>query len=60
MADIIHIAVARDRRDESAEAAWRRFADLSQKSKETLTLEDGLAAGRAYREFLELYARVGK
>jgi hypothetical protein len=57
MAKVISLKVATERRDVTVEQAWDRFAEAMQKSKETLRIEDGIAAGRAYRQFLDVYAR---
>ena len=57
MAKVISLKVATERRDVTVEQAWSRFVEAMQRSKETLRIEDGIAAGRAYRQFLEMYAR---
>ena len=57
MAKVISLKVATERRDVTVEQAWDRFVAAMQHSKETLRIEDGIAAGRAYRQFLEMYAR---
>lgn len=57
MAKVISLKVATERRDVTVEEAWDRFVAAMQRSKETLRIEDGIAAGRAYRQFLEMYAR---
>lgn len=54
---VISLKVATERRDVTVEQAWDRFVSAMQRSKETLRIEDGIAAGRAYRQFLEMYAR---
>lgn len=56
---VVQISVVRERRALSVEAAWQRYVDAMNRSKETLKLEDGIAAAKAYREFVELYARAG-
>lgn len=57
MAKVICLKVATERRDLTVEQAWERYIAAMQKSKETLRIEDGIAAGKAYRQFLDLYAR---
>jgi len=57
MAKVISLKVATERRDVTVEQAWDRFISAMQKSKETLRLEDGIAAGKAYRQFLDVFAR---
>lgn len=55
---IVNISVARERRDTSVESAWQRYVEAMQLSQRTLKLEDAIEAGKAYRAFLELYARA--
>lgn len=57
MAKVISLKVATEQRDVTVEQAWNRYIAAMQKSKETLRIEDGIAAGKAYRLFLDLYAR---
>ena len=58
MSKVVHLRLVEQERKLTAEEAWQRFAALQQRSKETLRFEDGQAAAKAYREFLDLY--VGK
>ncbi len=60
MSTIVHIAAARESRDANVERAWQKWLDLNAKAKASTDIKDGIAAGRAYREFMELFARVGK
>lgn len=55
MGELVYIGIAAEKRDATVEQAWQRFVEAKVRSEQTLTLEDGLAARRAYREFLELY-----
>lgn len=57
MGKVVFIEEAARQRDVSVNEAWDRFVAAMQKSKETLRVEDGIAAGKAYREFVELFAR---
>ena len=57
MGELISLKVATERRDVTVEQAWDRYIAAMQRSKETLRIEDGIAAGKAYRQFLDLYAR---
>lgn len=57
MSKVISFKVATDRRDVTVEQAWERFVTAMQRSKETLRIEDGIAAGKAYRQFLDMYTR---
>jgi hypothetical protein len=52
---VVQLTVVKQQREASQEALWQRFVELSEKSKQTGKLEDGLAAGRAYREFCESF-----
>jgi hypothetical protein len=38
-----------------AEAAWNDYVEATRKAQSTLALDDGIAAGKAYRRFLELF-----
>ena len=58
MGEVVNIKVAAANRSATVERAWERFVDAMQRSKETLKVEDGIEAGKAYREFLELWARA--
>ena len=55
MNKLVSLSAIREVRQASVEAAWQRFVAADRKAKETLQFEDGLAARRAYREFLELF-----
>ncbi len=57
MGKVVFIEEVAKQRDVSVHEAWDRFVAAMQKSKETLRVEDGIAAGRAYRQFVELFAR---
>jgi hypothetical protein len=52
---IVQLTVVKQQREASQETLWQRFADLSELSKRTGKLEDGIAAGKAYREFCESF-----
>lgn len=57
MGKVVFIEEAARQRDVSVNEAWERFVAAMQKSKETLRVEDGIEAGKAYRQFVELFAR---
>jgi hypothetical protein len=38
-----------------ADSLWRAFVAAQERSKTTLALDDGIAAGKAYRAFLEAF-----
>jgi FixJ family two-component response regulator len=52
---IVQLTVVKQQREASQEALWQRFAELSERSKQTLDINDGIAAGKAYREFCESF-----
>lgn len=35
--------------------AWEEYVDATLKAQETLSFDDGMEAGRAYRRFLDLF-----
>jgi len=39
------------------EALWRAFVEAQERSKATLALSDGIAAGKAYAAFLTAFTR---
>lgn len=49
---IVHLTEERDRR---ATAAWDAYVLAKQRADNTLSLTDGLAAGKAWRTFLTLF-----
>lgn len=55
MKNIVQFTVAKQQREASQEALWQRFAELKAKSEQTLDINDGIAAGKAYREFCESF-----
>jgi hypothetical protein len=59
MQKVVQLSLVKHERRLSVEEAWERFVERKNRSKETLVLEDGIAAGKAYREFLEACARSG-
>lgn len=57
VAKLINLSVVRQERRLSEAEAWQRYVDAVERSKATLKLEDGIAAGKAYVAFLEVSAR---
>lgn len=55
MNKVVQLTVIKQQREASQEALWQRFVDLSNRSKETGKLEDGIAAGKAYAEFCQSF-----
>jgi hypothetical protein len=58
MRKVVELSVIKRQRSQSLEAAWERFVAADRLAKTSLQLEDGIAAGKAYREFLELTTRA--
>lgn len=54
-AKLISLADARQDRDISVEAAWDAYIAARAVADETLKLEDGIAAAKAFKRFLELF-----
>ena len=46
-----------ERRDVTAEDAWQTYVRLAAKAQETLRLEDGMAAGKAYAAFVRRFCK---
>lgn len=55
MTKLVQLSIVKQERRLSVEEAWEAFVEADAKAKQTLLLEDGLRARRAYREFLELF-----
>lgn len=53
--ELVSLDGARAARAETVEAKWQQFVEAKLLSEKTLKLEDGIAAGKAYREFCELF-----
>jgi hypothetical protein len=52
---VVTLASARADRQRSIEERWQRFVDAQERSKRTLAIEDGIAAGKAYADFVEMF-----
>lgn len=57
MPEIVHLSVVKEERRLSVEEAWQAFVVAEKRSRETLSIEDGIAAGKAYATFCELFVR---
>lgn len=44
-----------DPREDEASVAFQRYSDAKMRADRTLDFRDGMAAGRAWREFLNLF-----
>lgn len=51
-AEIINL---HEHRDSVIDAKWAAYASAQQRAQKTLRIEDGKAAGRAWREWLNLW-----
>lgn len=57
MSKIIPLKVVHEARRVSVEEAWERFVAAKKRSEETLSIDDGIAAGKAYAAFCHLFMR---
>lgn len=57
MSKVVDLAAARDARAVKVEELWERYIEAAKNAQRTLALEDGIRAGRAYREFLQRFER---
>jgi hypothetical protein len=55
--NVVPISAARQSRDDAVEAMWGRFIAAKELSQRTLNLADGIAAGKAYAEFVQSFVR---
>ena len=56
MGELVFIDVAAKKRDVTVQEAWDRFVEAKLRAERTLDLKDGIDSGKAYRQFIELYA----
>ena len=52
---VVQLTVVKQQREASQEALWQRFVEAKERSERSLDFRDGLAAGRAYRDFCESF-----
>lgn len=57
MSNVVRIADIREQRRLTQEEAWEIYVAAQDKAKRTLRLEDGIAAGKAWGEFIALFVR---
>jgi hypothetical protein len=55
---IVHIAAAREQRQVSEQDAWRAYTLARDKAERTGDINDGIAAGKAWAQWLKLFERV--
>lgn len=58
MGKVVLIEAARTQRAQSMEAAWQRVLDTRDVAMRSRDIRDGIAAGKAWREWLELFDRT--
>lgn len=56
MGELIFIDVAAKRKDGNVQAAWDRYLAAREMAERSRDVSDGIAAGKAWREFLDLFA----
>lgn len=49
---VVDLETERERR---IDAAWRSYCEARQRAEQTLDVEDGIEAGRAWRRWLDLF-----
>jgi hypothetical protein len=57
MTKVVQLSIVKQERQLSVEEAWGRFAAATEKAKATMSIEDGIAAGKAYADFVRLFDR---
>jgi hypothetical protein len=55
--NVVPISAARQSRDDAVEAMWERFVAAKELSQRSMKLADGIAAGKAYAEFVQSFVR---
>jgi hypothetical protein len=57
VAKLLHIAAARAQRQMSEQDAWRAYTLARDKAERTGAIEDGIAEGKAWANWLQLFER---
>lgn len=60
MGDLVFIDAARRKRAVTVQEAWDAYIAAQDRAKETRDLEDGIAAGKAWARWLDLFAGRAK
>lgn len=55
MGSLVFINVARRERDLSMQEAWDTYVAAQEQAKRSGRIEDGIAAGKAWRRWLEMF-----
>lgn len=58
MAEVVSLAQARTAKSLNVEQAWTAYVAAKTKADETLKIEDGIAAAKMFRLFLEQFVRI--
>lgn len=56
MGDLVFIDVAKRQRDLTVQEAWERYVAAQETAKASGLIEDGIAAGKAWARWLEMFA----
>ena len=52
---VVQLIAVRQERQHSQQVLWQRFVDAQRKSQQTLRIEDGIVAGKAYAAYVETF-----
>lgn len=55
MGSVVFIDVARREKSVTMQEAWDKYVAADARAKQTRQIEDGIAAGKAWREWLDLF-----
>lgn len=57
MTNVVDLAVAREAREATVEELWDRYIAATQRAQQTLSIDDGIRAGKAWGDFIKSFAR---
>ncbi len=60
MGEVFFIDVAKRQKDQTVQAAWDAYVVARDKAERSNDVADGIAAGKAWREFLDLFVGPSK
>lgn len=55
MGELVYIDGAKAKRGQTIDAAWAAYLAARERAEHSRDVEDGIAAGKAWRAFLELF-----
>ena len=58
MGDLVVLDMVKRKRDERADELWEEYRRAAKKAQSTLDIDDGVAAGRAWRAWLDQFRAV--